>query len=156
MATLTASSWMFQPLQSYEGVNSATFFYSASGAATGSVGDRVLLCKIPVGATIVSNRVWMNSGSTSNLGSCLLVKGNTASATTTLFHLSLTFTATLALTELPLTATNRIPFKVSLSDDDGVQYANVVFVFQGASNTATTSLEIGGFVNYTMQGHGNA
>lgn len=152
MATLTATAWVGQPLQVHEGLNSATFYYNASAAATGSVGDRVLLAKIPHGATIVSSRVMLTSGSTSNLGSMLLVKGKTASATTTLFHLSLTFTATLAFSDPPVTATNFLPYKVSLSDDDGVQYANVVFVFQGASNTATTSLEISGHVNYTMQG----
>ena len=155
MATLTSTSWTYQPLQSHEGLNCATFYYNSGATVAGSVGDRVLLTKIPHGATIVDAKGFLISGATANNGSFLLVKGKTASATTTLFHLSLTVSSTVALAEPPFTATNRVPFKVSLSDDDGVQYANVVFVFQTATNSATTSVEVGGFIHYTMQGHGN-
>lgn len=154
MATLTATSWHYQPLQNHEGLISTTFNYSAASAAAGSVGDRVMLAKIPNGATIISSTLNFNSGATTNVGSLLLFKGKTASATTTLLHLTLTVTASFVTYTHPFSAAaNRIPFKVSLSEDDAVQYANVVFVFQTASNTATTSLEISGFVNYTMQGH---
>lgn len=154
MATLTSTSWLYQPLQKHAGINCATFYHNASAAAAGSVGDRVLLTKIPNGATIVGARSWLISGASSNVGSFLVVKGKTASATSTLFHLSLTITGSASIYDIPFTATNRVPFKVSLSDDDAVQYVNVILLFQTASNTATTSLEAGGYVMYTMQGHG--
>ena len=105
-----------------------------------TVSSAVVLCKIPNHA-IIYNAAYTCAGATAAVTATLLelrVNGTAIAATTSANQ------ATAGLNRAGL-----LPYKVSLSDDAALQYA-VLSLQVTTAGTASTSLSIAGYVEYSM------
>lgn len=155
MATLTASAFLLQPKQVHTGNQSRHFVFAGNML---SIGDVALLCKIPNGATIID--VWARYGTPSSDGggaiSLHITKGKSASQTSTLGVIgTISGSSATAILNWRAGAT-MAPFKVSLSDDDAVQYAVLKARLQTApaSITGSGTCSIDGVIVWAMDAEG--
>lgn len=105
-----------------------------------TVSSAVVLCKIP-NHSIIYDGAYGCADATSGVTATLLelrVNGVAIAATTSANQ------ATAGLNRA-----NKLPYKVSLSDDAALQYA-VLSLMCTTAGTASTSLSVAGFIAYTM------
>lgn len=154
VTTLTASAFLAQPKQVHTGLQCRRLVFNSGATAFGTAGDVCYLAKIPNRATVVGCRIFLSSGAAGSIANVIVTKGKTASATTTLAVLG-SFTTSAALARFDMGSLGIVGshFQVSLSDDDGVQYAVLKLHFTaGTSATASVSLE--GVVTWAMDAEG--
>lgn len=149
--TYTASAYLLNPKQVHVGNQSRHFMFN--GLAFGTTGDTVLLCKIPNRATIIDGWARFGSGYTVGTFGLNVTKGKTASATTVLGNLGTLSASTGQQTFNFRGSTALAPFQVSLSDDDGIQYAVLKLVVSTAMS-ATSSVSIDGVIVWAMDAEG--
>lgn len=137
--TYTATTGMSNPPRQNNGDNAVVFSKSLTQINT-TVSSAIVLCKIPNKA-IIYDAAYLCAGATAAVTATLLelrVNGVAIAATTSANQ------ATAGLNRAGL-----LPYKVSLSDDAALQYA-VLSLMVTTAGTASTSLSIAGFVEYTM------
>lgn len=143
-STFTASAFALQPKQTHTGNQSRHFTFNSGATAFGTVGDIVMLCKIPNKATVTECWFRFASAAAGSTFAAIVTKGRTSSATTTLAVIASSITASAASLKVDMrtSAANIAPFQISLSDDDAIQYAVLKLQFTtGASATASVSLD---------------
>ena len=149
MATKTADAAQdyAQPRANYSGGTTMISNYVAS-AATISTGDVFWMIKVPNKSWITDLRAW---GRTSGTGGIVFNVGTTGSAS--LFG-PFTISATHQYVSLTsgASATQNLPYYVSISDDAATQY--VTLALTAASGTATATGSFGLLVTYYTQGTG--
>jgi hypothetical protein len=136
MATYTATSFLREPRLVHAGLNSQTFRYSL-GATASSVGDVILLAKLPWGTTLVDFQEEHSTGATAQL-------------------LDYGYDSTLSafLSGATQGQINRLTVKTSVgtqftgSDDATPRYS--ILKATVAAGSATTSLKLSGNIQYTF------
>lgn len=153
--TVTVSAALGQPKGHHVGVQALRFTKAFGATAFGTIGDTLVLGKIPNRATVLDcmSRFQAKAATGAATLCWFITKGNPDSDTSTLAVLgSLTTSNDVELTFRPGVGTgngsNGLPFQVSLSDDDGVQYALLKVRF--VAGTETTSFAIDGWVSFAM------
>jgi hypothetical protein len=146
MATKTADAGhdYVQPRSNYTGLTTMVSNHTAGGLSL-STGDVFWMLKVPNGALITDLKFW---GRASGVGGVVFSVGTTGSA-------SLFGAATISATHQYLTlngasATQQMPYKVSLSDDAAQQYVTLALTV--ASGTATATGSFGLLCSYLMPG----
>jgi len=138
-----------QPKGAHTGVQTEVFSYQ--GTAAISAGDVVLLCKIPNFATVLDCAIKLatKNDTTASVLTVFIAKVNdgAASAIST-FGTSGTTTTAGSVMFRPANAFSG-PFRISLSDDAGVQYALLKMSVTTLA-TSTTSFSANGYVTYAM------
>jgi hypothetical protein len=150
VVTITAAAAVAPPKQHHVGVQSLHFQYAAGATAIGTVGDTLILAKLPHQATILdmAARLGQKADTAASL-IFFITKGKTASETTTLAIIgTISDSATAGTVHFRPGATTELPYVVSLSDDDAIQYALLKVRF--AVGTATASFSIDGWINFAM------
>ena len=149
VVTVTAAAGIPLPKAHHVGVQALHFQYEGGGTSIGTPGDTIILGKLPNKGTVLdmASRVDTNAD-TSSAVVFFITKGNPASETTTLAILgTISNSATLGAVMFRPGAV-WAPYKVSLSDDDGTQYALLKVRF--AAGTATTSMSMDGYITFAM------
>lgn len=148
MATKTADAAQdyVQPRADYRGMTTMVANYTAAGSTISS-GDVFWMLKIPNKAMITDIKGW---GRSSGTGGIVFNVGTTGSAT--LFG-PMTISATHQYVSLTggASATQQLPYFVSLSDDAALQYVTIALTM--ASGTATATGSFGVLVSYLMPGN---
>lgn len=149
MATKTADAAQdYAPVRAnYSGQTSMLASYTAAGGTLSS-GDVFWMVKVPNKSWITDLRFW---GRSSGVGGVVFNVGTTGSA-------SLFGPATISATHQYISlnsgasATQNLPYYVSLSDDAATQYVTLALTV--ASGTATATGSFGMLVSYFTQGTG--
>lgn len=151
MATYTASSYLLQPKQVHVGNMTRHFVFSGQML---SIGDTILLAKVPHGATIID--CWARYGTpTSDGGAALSIhvtRGKSASQTSTLGVIGTISGSSAQVTFNMRNFVATAPFRISLSDDDAVQYGVLKARLQTApaSITGSGTMSLDGVVVWAM------
>lgn len=150
VVTVTAAAAVPLPKQHHVGVQALHFQYAAGATAIGTVGDVVILGKLPHQATILDMACRLGQKADTAASIIFFVtKGNTASPTSTLAVIgTISNSATGGTVHFRPGATTELPFVVSLSDDDAIKYAILKARF--AVGTATASFSIDGWISFAM------
>lgn len=149
VVTVTAASALPLPKAHHVGVQALHFSFDGGATAVGTPGDTVVLGKLPNKATVLDAAARVHSlADTAASHVFFITKGKPASETTTLAVLgTISNSATLGAVMFRPTAAFA-PFKVSLSDDDGTQYA--LLKMRWAVGTATVSFSCDGYISFAM------
>ena len=147
MATYTADAAQsyVQPRQTEKGVVTMIANLTANGNSV-STGDIYWMAKVPNGAMIIDLKAF---GRSSGTGGIVFSVGLTSSAS--LFG-AFTISATHQYSSLnaQASATQNLPYMVSLSDDAATQYITLAMTV--ASGTVTNTASFGMMVQYVMRG----
>jgi hypothetical protein len=139
----TASTATLPPRAIHAGMNVATGSYLLDAAASTTVSDVILMCRVPDRAIIVDGFLKGHSGPTAS--------GNTFKIGTTqdddALHASISLNATQTRNDLQ----GDLPFQVSLSDDVEPKWTWVKVTRIAGSSTLTESLRL--VVKYVMPGN---
>lgn len=131
----------------HAGMVAQGFDVNSGATVFGTIGDAVLLARIPHAVALMDYNIRIRTPSTSILGRMVLTQGTTDT--------TLPAAATAAGPSTTLTAVaggQRFrgafdPFLVSLSDDAAVQYG--VLKFQVTAGTESTTFCLAGYVSYS-------
>lgn len=153
MTTFTAASYRRQP-PGRDGLNAVVFRIATGDGVWGSVGDVVLLAKIPNKAQILDFAFSGRPGSFSSGASCnviLYVSTGSTSASDT--HTVVRSGASISAASGMITPNSAFGFpKISLSDDSSIQYSTLKLFMASSGNngTPTASFSLAGMLIYTM------
>lgn len=148
MTTFTASTALASARAPHTGIQAKVFRFSGGNNLVGSTGDVVVLCKVPNAATVfdVQARVNVRNDTGGELRIYLTRAGR--SETTTLASIG-SLSVSLLASPLKFTSANGFaPFRLSITDEQALQYAWLKCQFTGS--TATASFSIDGFIFYAM------
>jgi hypothetical protein len=143
MATYSCSVMTEQPRRVHAGGNWVHGQINL-GASASSAGDILFLAKIPNGAVITDVRVDHSTGATAQGVSYGLANGGTAGGVSTLSA----FIASGAQATNLYAAAGALPYRISCSDNDTLQYG--IFAAKVESGTSTTSLIVNFRVGYQV------
>ena len=151
--TLTCTAYSGPIRSSHDGSPVIVPFRKSSVAVKfGTLGDTVLLAKIPTGALIVDAFVQTSSPATAGVANLVIWNGDGTSGTTTLIT-SLSSGAAGAFKHLDLGYTAN--YRVSMSDDNAIRYATLA-LRSCETGSETVSLEVAGYVMYLTSGNKGA
>lgn len=149
MATFTASTWHLQPRQPHSGVQAAVFRYSSghdpiTGAVRiGSVGDRILLARIPAWVDVLHLAARVRTRN-EDADAHMVLMLNRSSLSATLATIS-TFSSSEALGRIRVEPTVQFaPFRLSMTAVE--QYASVCLQWLPTSQASAT-------VSFSIDGH---
>lgn len=148
--TTTTAAGVPLPKAHHIGVQALHFQYASGAGTFGTIGDTLVLGKLPNHATVLD--VMAHLGSKADTVATMvffITKGKTASDTTTLAVIgTVSASSTGGTVTFRPGATTELPHIVSLSDDDGIQYA--VLKMRCAAGTASVSFSLDGYITFAL------
>lgn len=138
------------PKQVHVGTNTLAFDVNSGATKFGTLSDMALLGKIPNGALITSADLVLGAKKQDGAAYHAVMVLLAVDALGTYSTIA-TLVGSLTATAAAVTLSNKVPYKLSLSDDRAVQYAVLALnVTTGASETASISFQ--GSVTYVSDG----
>lgn len=148
--TITAAAGVPLPKAHHIGVQALHFQYASGATKVGTIGDTLVLGKLPNHGTVLD--VMAHLGAKADTVATMvffITKGNPASDTTTLAIVgTVSASSTGGVVTFRPGALTELPHQISLSDDDGIQYA--VLKMRFAAGTETVSFSLDGYVTFAL------